>query len=66
MAKRTFSQMVNHSTHSHLYTVDDVRRVNDMRVRCCKSSHGVEQSKCLFMKSYTVEELNHAWKVSKK
>lgn len=49
--------------HGHLYTIEDVRVVNAMQVRCCKSSSGVCHCKSESgIASYTAKELNEAWK----
>ena len=52
------------TTSMHLYTVEDVRSVNAMRVHCCRTAGGswsVDHSK-----PYTAKELNSAWKKAKK
>ena len=49
---------------ANLYTVEDVRSVNAMRVHCCRTAGGswsVDHSK-----PYTAKELNSAWKKAKK
>ena len=46
-----------------LYTIEDVRHVNAMRVKCCKSSYEawhVKTEKILHY--YSAKELNDAWK----
>ena len=48
------------SKSRHLYTIEDVRSVNAMRVHCCRTSGGswnVDHSR-----PYTAKEINGAWK----
>ena len=44
----------------HLYTVEDVRSVNAMRVHSCRLSGS--SSNVYHSKPYTAKELNSAWK----
>ena len=53
---------VAHRERHVLYTIEDVRRVNELRVKCCKEAHSVVRSKTAIRVSYSAESLNSAWK----
>lgn len=49
-----------------LYTIDDVRRVNSMQVKCYNTASGTWHIKQIGSKLYTAAELNRAWKSVRK
>ena len=61
MAKKTV-HIKNESIGWRLYTEEDVRRVNAIRVRCCKSSYGIDRNRPVSSKPYSASDLNSAWK----
>lgn len=53
---------VAHRKRHVLYTTEDVRSVNDLRVKCCRESRSVVHSKTAIRVLYSAETLNRAWK----
>lgn len=53
---------VAHRERQALYTTDDVQRVNEFRVKCCKESNGVAHSKTAIRVTYSADSLNIAWR----
>lgn len=58
---KTVSNVAHREGHV-LYTTEDVRRVNEYRVKCCKESHSIVHCKTAIRVSYSAESLNSAWK----
>lgn len=66
MAKISVS-VTSQRTSSHLYSIDDVKRVNEIRVKSFSSSYGIDRFKPKVSNTYSLNKLNDAWKkISKK